>query len=140
MHIQIRESRTDPVTASPVDEHPSEGAEASVSIILHVCLPCSCINLETFVRLQFLPFPTSPGLDAAVSQSLGICVATCGHGGDHVTFYFTVVNTEPFVWNSWEVWSLMPSVSLLQDRRCLGGSCNCRGEVKCKINWLTSNP
>lgn len=135
MHRQIRESRIDPVTASPVDEHPSEGAEASVSIILHVRLPCSCIYLETFVRLQFLPFPTSPGLDAAVSQSLGIRAATCGPGGDRVTFCFTVVNTEPFVWNSWEVWSLMPSVSLnsVQGRGAWGGSCNCGGRLSVKL-------
>ena len=66
--------------------------------------------------ISALPLPTSPGLDAAISQSLGTCAATCCAQcvalEETVAFCFTGVNTEPFVSNSLEVQSLMQSLSL----------------------------
>jgi len=115
MHTQTRGGGFDPVSAAPVNEHPSESAEGPISIILHICLPCSFIYLKMFARLQFLPLsPPQVLVWTLLFPSLmwrNMLGSVCDPGGERIAFCFTGVNTEPFVLSSSEVLLLVQSLS-----------------------------
>lgn len=78
-HTQTRDGRIDPVAAAPVNERPSERTEVPISIIPPHLLTVFMHLFKNICKTPIspLPLPTSPSLDAAISQSLGICAATC---------------------------------------------------------------